>query len=240
MTLSTKAEPLPPLTPFSSADTMRSVQIEASAHHSPRGSPPVASVPCLALSDTAETSDCPIQTSRIQLPASLPSDRFCCPSLSPLAAARGTMKALTPASLTQTDRSPRLLRLAFPTFRPQPREPSAGRFASRLSASGCFQASPHMSRLATDPRRIRFVILRTVGSSPVAPHPASLATQLPSTTEPRHPPARTCTVPTWQLHGRTHAGATRRRGESGNGRSRTGDGEVMIQPACPRSCRRRR
>src|SRR5437762_13673599 len=83
------------------------------------------------------------------------------------------MKALTPALLTQDDRSLRLLRLAFPAFRPQPRLPSTGRFASRLSAGGCFQASPRMSRLATASRRIRFVILRTASSPPVALHPAS-------------------------------------------------------------------
>src|SRR5947207_6194168 len=83
------------------------------------------------------------------------------------------MKALTPALLTQDDRSLRLLRLAFPAFRPQPRLPSTGRFTSRLSAGGCFQASPRMSRLATASRRIRFVILRTASSPPVALHPAS-------------------------------------------------------------------
>ena|ERR1700733_4788016 len=37
------------LTPLPSADTMRSVQIETSAHHSSRR-PPWASVPCVALS----------------------------------------------------------------------------------------------------------------------------------------------------------------------------------------------
>src|SRR6185312_2801937 len=81
-----------------------------------------------------------------------------------------------------------------------------------------------MSRIATDPRRIGFVSLRTVGSSPVAPHPALLLlawpTQLPSTTKLRHPPARTCTVPTGQLHGRTH-------GRARPGQPRTIDGGWM-------------
>ena len=49
----------------------------------------------------------------------------------------GTMKALTPDGFTCTARSLRLLRLAVPTFRPQPRDPSAGRFVSRLSAVSC-------------------------------------------------------------------------------------------------------
>src|SRR5271165_3705056 len=48
-TLSIKLNHLPPLTPLPSADTMRSVQIEASAHHSVRVSPLEASLPCLAL-----------------------------------------------------------------------------------------------------------------------------------------------------------------------------------------------
>ena len=130
----------------------------------------------------------------------------------------GTMKALTPARLTRAARSPRLHCLAFPTFRPQPREPSAGRFIRRCSASGWFQASPPHEQARHRPplNRVRQPpppqgqALRTVASSPVAPHPALLLawpTQLPSTTELRHPPARTCTVPTWQLHGRTHGRA---------------------------------
>ena len=41
----------------------------------------------------------------------------------------GTMKALTPGRLTPAPRSLRLHRLALPTFHPQPRELSAGRFA---------------------------------------------------------------------------------------------------------------
>jgi hypothetical protein len=60
--------------------------------------------------------------------------------------------------LHQIGRSLRLLRFAVPAFRPQPRKLPAGRFVSRLSADSCFQASPRMSRLATDLRRIRFVI----------------------------------------------------------------------------------
>ena len=85
----------------------------------------------------------------------------------------GIMKALTPNALTPNVRSLRLLRLAFPTFRPQPRWLSHGRFVCRLSAEGLFQASPRTSRLATALRRIRFVILRTASSPPDALHPAS-------------------------------------------------------------------
>src|SRR5438876_10567743 len=45
--LSTRLNHLPPLTPLTSADTMRSVQIEASAHHHSRRR---VSVPCVAAS----------------------------------------------------------------------------------------------------------------------------------------------------------------------------------------------
>src|SRR5205814_10557018 len=119
------------------------------------------------------------------------------------------MKALTPALLTQDDRSLRLLRLAFPAFRPQPRLPSTGRFTSRLSAGGCFQASPRMSRLATASRRIRFVILRTASSPPVALHPASRRRSYLQLQSPRPAPARTSTALTKRPHGRTHPGESR-------------------------------
>src|SRR5216684_4096485 len=49
MALSTRLNHLPPLTPLPSADTMRSVQIEASIHHQVRGCPPATSPPCVAL-----------------------------------------------------------------------------------------------------------------------------------------------------------------------------------------------
>src|SRR5207244_6798991 len=107
---------------------------------------------------------------------------------------RGNMKALTPDGLTQAVRSHRLLRLAVPAFRPQPRKLPAGRFVSRLSAGGCFQASPRKGRLATALRRIRFVILRTASSPPVAPHPASRRRSYFRLRSPRPAPARTCTV----------------------------------------------
>ena len=130
---------------------MRSVQIEASAHHSPRGSPPVASVPCLALAGTAETSAC--------LHPDLTHPASCLPSLGPVllpgrSAVRrgcGTMKALTPARLTQAPRSLRLHRSAFPTFRPQPRGPPDGRFSRRSAPASCSRLRHLMSRLATDP-----------------------------------------------------------------------------------------
>src|SRR5260370_5054287 len=60
----------------------------------------------------------------------------------------GTMKAPTPEALTPYVPALRLLRLAFPTFRPPPRWLSHGRFVRLLSAEGLFPPSPRTSRLA--------------------------------------------------------------------------------------------
>src|ERR1700685_1195765 len=53
------------------------------------------------------------------------------------------MKVLTPAALTSHGGSLRLLRFAFPPFSSQPRDPSDGRFTSRLSAIGCSRLRHH-------------------------------------------------------------------------------------------------
>jgi hypothetical protein len=149
---------------------MRSVQIEASAHRQSGGR---ASVSCVV--PCGHSRDGFLLHSRPRASTFLPPFPRGGFASRPSAAGGGigTMRALTPAALTQTDRSLRLPRLAFPTFRPQPPDLPAGRFVSRLSARGCFQASPRVSKLATASRRIRFVLLRTAGSPPVALHPAS-------------------------------------------------------------------
>ena len=79
-----------------------------------------------------------LQTSRIQLPASLPSKRFCYPPLSPFSThKRDRYYEGSDSRRSHAARrvSP-LIRLAFPPFRSQPRDPSKGRFVSRLSAFG--------------------------------------------------------------------------------------------------------
>ena len=78
-----------------------------------------------------------IHSSRIQLPASLPSGRFALPVPFHRSKRPRYHEGLTPPGLTQAGGSLRLLRLAVPTFRPQPRDPPPGRFVSRLSATGC-------------------------------------------------------------------------------------------------------
>jgi len=115
------------------------------------------------------------------------------------------MKALSPDGLTLTTRSLRLPRFAVPTFRPQPRDPPDGRFESQSpQRHRLFQASPHMSRLATRSRRNRFVILRTAGSPPVALHPASRRRSYLQFPGLRRSRARTCTAQTKRPHG-THS-----------------------------------
>lgn len=114
-TLSIRLYHRPPLTPFSSADTMRSVHTVASAHDQLRASAPRVACPALPVLSL--------------LGADIAPPPSCLPSLGPalltgrLAAVGrcGTMKALTPAPLTLRRRSLRLLRLAFRASRPQTR-----------------------------------------------------------------------------------------------------------------------
>jgi hypothetical protein len=193
-----------------SADTRRSVKIEPSAHH--RSGFWRAFAACVALSGTTQTLIGSIPTSRLQLPAPLPSERFCFPPLPTAEAASRYYEGSDSCRSHQTGRSLRLLRFAVAAFRPQPRKLPTGRFISRLSADGCFQASPRMSRLATALRRIRFVILRTAGSPPVAPHPASRRRSYLRLRSQRLAPARTYTTLSKRPHGRT------RSRESGNPR----------------------
>ena len=204
MTLSTRLNHLPPLTPLTSADTMRSVQIEASTHHHVRGCRRGV-CPLLSLSGTAETVPCSIPV--LARPAScLPSlGAVLLPALSTATGGIGIMKALTPAALTLIDRSLRLLRLAVPTFHPQPRGLSVGRFVSRLSAERLLPgfATNEQARHSVPPKQVRHPTdcRFTSGCSP----PRLAATQLPSITELRPTPARTSTVQTKRPHGRTRS-----------------------------------
>ena len=96
----------------------------------------------------------------------------------------------------------RLFRLVFPPFRPQPRDPSGGRFISRLSVIGRSRlrrypaGSPraHADQVRT-PTDWRF-------ASSCSP-PRFAATQLPSATKLRHTLTGTCTLLTKRPHGRT-------------------------------------
>ena len=124
---------LPPSTPFTSADTIRSVQIEASTHDQ---SPPV-SAPCLALAGTVGAAIC--LSLSVTFPPSCPAfpRRGFALHASPGWRRFGTMRALTPAKLSpEPDRSLRLLRFTFRTSRPQPQHAPERRFISHFSAFG--------------------------------------------------------------------------------------------------------
>ena len=180
MTLSTKLNHLPPLTPLTSADTMRSVQIEASAH--PRGG--FESVcPLLSLSRHCRDFLCRHPDSAPPTP--------CLPSLgmvllaTPLAAARqryyegsDSCRGHPPRQVSSLT-SPCLPDIPTPTTRavrwslcqsPQRHRLLPG-FATNEQAR--HSATPNRVRHPTD---CRF----TSGCSP----PRLTATQLPSITEP--------------------------------------------------------
>src|SRR5712691_2164949 len=112
-TLSIRLYQRPPLTPFSSADTMRSVQTEASTHDQSR-----ASAPCVALAGTADALACSLPG--IAHPPSCPPSLGAA-LLSALFAAHrrcSTMRALTPAASRQRDSSLRSIR--WPSGHPVP------------------------------------------------------------------------------------------------------------------------
>jgi len=138
---------------------------------------------------------------RIQLPTSLPSRRFCCPPLSRRVPQRYYEGSDSPRS-HPNDGSLRLLRLAFPSFRPQPRKPSDGRFSTVVSAPAVVPgfALTQPARHGFAPNRVRAPSDRQFasGCSP----PRRTATQLPSATKLRHALAGTPTPQTRRPRGR--------------------------------------
>jgi len=108
-----------------------------------------------------------------------------------------------PCRVIPQSRSPRLLRLTFLTFHPQPRDAPVHRFTRHFSVYGEFQASPYPSRLAANipPNQVRHPTDRQFASGCFPPR--LTATQLPSATEPWHAPTRTSTVLIRRPHGRT-------------------------------------
>ena len=160
---------------------MRSVQTDASTHDQSRDRPP-ASAPCLALSGTADAPPCGIRPSRLHLPASLPSTRFCCPDLSRLTPHR-YYEGSDSCPPRPAGRSLRLLRFAFRTSRPQPRRAPERRFPSHLSASvgphqGPGFAMRSQARRHRPPNRVRHPTGYPFASGCSPPRLA--ATQLPS------------------------------------------------------------
>jgi hypothetical protein len=114
---------------------MHSIQIEASVHHQVRGCPPATSPPCVALTALAGVILLHTEPHTSSFLPPFPQGGF---ASRPSRRQNGCSitKALTPDASHLNVRSLHLLRLAFPTFRPQPRGLSLGRFVSRFSAEG--------------------------------------------------------------------------------------------------------
>ena len=154
---------------------MRSVQIDASAHPSSDVVlPPAASPPCVASRALSElccvTPDLSHPTSclpshrdgfatRPSLRSAIKRDRFYEGSDSRRSHAARRVSPLTPRCLPA---------IPIPTTRSV-----RGSLSASPQRPRSFQASPSSSRLATGTRRIRFVLLQTGSSPPVAPHPGS-------------------------------------------------------------------
>src|SRR5688572_12992763 len=175
-TLSINEYHLPPVTPFSSADSMRSVHTSASTHTQSlraRGvsAPGLATsaLPVLLCSGMVFTHppSCP----------AFPRTGFASPSSSAPAPDRsGTMRALTPRRLAHAGKASLLSLLCRPSIPPPTTSwartsPSHPRRCVRPGVAT--QASPWDRGLAAPQRRNGFVILRAARSPPVALHPAS-------------------------------------------------------------------
>src|SRR5712691_3861091 len=171
-TLSIRLYQCPPLTPFSSADTMRSVHTEASTHdHLVR-----VSAPCLALAgtlgalcasgpDISHPPSCPPSLGAALLSAlsAAPSRlRYYAGSDPCRASPARQVSPVHPRCLPDIPSPPTLVHPDVTCLSP--------RASGRVVAT---QASPQMSRLADTRRRIGFVILRAARSPPAALHPAS-------------------------------------------------------------------
>src|SRR5580698_7879154 len=190
----------PPLTPLPSADTMRSVPERRFDPLVVTGSPSRTSPSCLAIGNI-EGRGASLQTSRIQLPASLPIGAVLLAA--PLSVLQsngiGAMKALTPAALTPRGGSLRLLRFAFPPFRAF-RPGVAFSVVSAPSVIPGF-AIIQQARHGYTPNQIRAPTdwRFASGCSP----PRLAPTQLPSATWLRHSMTGTRTPQTKRPHRRT-------------------------------------
>src|SRR6202011_3639688 len=167
-TLSIRLYQRPPLTPFSSADTMRSVQTEASTHDQSR-----ASAPRLALAGTADAVACFIPS--VPHPPSYPPSLGAAllSALSVVPHHCGTMRALPPAGLSQARQVSPLTLHCLPGIPPPTTSCARTSLCQSPQRVRPVQASPSICRLAATRRRIGFVILRAARSLPAAPHPAS-------------------------------------------------------------------
>jgi len=166
--LSIRLYHLRPSTPFTSADTMRSVQIAASTPGIP-----AVSVPCLVCFDTVGAVIC------LSLDFSHPPS---CPAFpQPGFASRasrgfhrfGTMRALTPARIRPTGQVSSLISHTRPNVPPPTTGTTRTSFHSPNQRVRCVSgfAFSQRARRRVLPNRVR--LLRTASSPPIALHPVS-------------------------------------------------------------------
>jgi hypothetical protein len=119
------------------------------------------------------------------------------------------MRALTPVSVHITDRSPRLPRTNFLSFRPQPRGTPQHRFypPSQRAALLPGFATFVQARRYTPPKQVRHPTDRQFASGYSPPRLAT--TQLPSATELWLTPTGTFTLQIVRTHGRTRSRLSR-------------------------------
>jgi len=112
------------------------------------------------------------------------------------------------------DRSPRLSRTNFPTFRLQPRDAPQHRFTRQFQRAGQVPdfAMNEQARRHIPPNRVRYPADCQFASGCSPPRLAT--TQLPSASGSWLAPARTYTMLFARLHGRTHSGKSRNPGGS--------------------------
>jgi len=120
-----------------------------------------------------------------------------------LVAACGTTGTLTPARVHITDRSPRLFRTTFPSFRPQTRGTPHRRFYSPPQRDVLLPgfATLVQARRNTPPKQVRYPTDRQFASGYYPPRLTT--TQLPSATELWPTPTGTYTLQIARFHGRT-------------------------------------
>ena len=198
-----QTEPTAGFDAVTSADTMRSVQIEASAHHSSRRSSPVASPPCLAISALAGIVLLLTKPLTSSFLPPFPRDGF---ATRPFHRSPGIEYYEGSELLAASPEPPGLSAfLALPSQHSVPnhviRPPVALSVASAPSVVPGF-ATHEQARHEIPPKQVRHPTdcRFTSGCSP--PHLA--VTQLRSVSGLRPTQARTSTVLTTRPHGRTH------------------------------------
>src|SRR6516165_3704401 len=189
-----------------SADTRRSVQIEPSARHL---SGFRASAACLALSGTDQTLIGSISPRASNFLPPFPQDGFA----SHPSRRTSRQRYYEGSDSCRAHQRPTGLSAysALPSRHSDPNHAGCPAVALSVVSAPPAASGLRHERAGSPPlhARIRFVILRTAGSSPVAPHPASRRRSYLQLRSPRLAPTRTSTMQTARPHG-AHSSPRRR------------------------------